>query len=99
MTLPRGLGDEIAGEQVAQARQMQRDAARGVAPDVQHDGSAGEVEHVAVRGFVINTARRGRRHRPRHRRVQCLFGCGERRPWPGLGATDERRVGSPGHDG
>jgi hypothetical protein len=54
-----GLGDEIAGEQVAQAGQVQRDAARGVAPDVQHDGSAGEVEHVAVRGFVIDTARRG----------------------------------------
>ena len=66
---------------------------------MQHDGAPAEAEHVAVRGFVINTARWGRRHRPRHRRVQCLFGRGEHRPWSRLGATDERRVGSPGHDG
>lgn len=94
-----GLGDEITGEQDAQARQMQRDTARGVAPDVQHDSAAGEVEYISVCGFVINAAWWGRRHRPRHRRIQCLFSSGENRPWPRLGATDERRVGSPGHDG
>lgn len=78
---------------------MQRDAARSVAPDVQHHGAAGEIEHISVRSFVINTARRRQRHRPGHRRVQSLFGRGERRPWPFLDATDERRVGPPGHDG
>ena len=35
------------------------DVSGGDRVHVQHDGTVGEVEHVAVRGFVIHAARRG----------------------------------------
>jgi hypothetical protein len=48
-----------------------------VAGDVQDHSTAGEVQFVAVVGFVVDAARWRGRNRARHRRVQRLLGFGQ----------------------